>query len=105
MANDPRLKIDEAGGLTIRYNRTLAKAHGKISPDLFADEDTIKIVKAALSVMTIKQRAYTDLYFLHRIKMCDIATMYNVNKSTVSRTIRRGIHRAAQMVTINRIYD
>ena len=105
MTSDPRLQIDEAGGLIIKYARTLAKTHGKINPDLFADEDTKKIVKAAMSVMTIKQRAYIDLYFLHRIKMCDIATMYNVNKSTVSRTIRRGIHRAAQMVNINNIYD
>lgn len=40
--------------------------------------------------LTGKQREYLLMYYFDRMKLKEIASIYNVNISTISRTIKRG---------------
>lgn len=62
-----------------------------------ADSNTekLKTVKKILyeiihNDLSEKQREYILLYYFDRMKLIEIANTYNVNVSTVSRTIKRG---------------
>ena len=53
-----------------------------------------RIVKLALrESVTQRQRQILLLYFYERKNMIEIAEMLGINKSTVSRTVKRGIGR------------
>ena len=43
---------------------------------------------------TKKQRAYITHYFVNKMTVCEIATLYGIDHSTVSKTIKRGLNRA-----------
>lgn len=54
-----------------------------------------KVLPVVLSeCVTDTQKIYIQHYFVDRLKMPQIAAMYGVNPSTVSRTIHRGLDRA-----------
>lgn len=44
--------------------------------------------------VTVTQKKYIMHYFVERMTVYQIADMYGINKSTVSRTIHRGIDKA-----------
>lgn len=44
--------------------------------------------------VTVTQKTYIMHHFIDRMSVSDIAEMYGVNKSTVSRTIHRGLDKA-----------
>lgn len=45
-------------------------------------------------LVTVTQRDYIMKYYLDKMSTVEIAELYGVNKSTVSRTIRRGLDNA-----------
>ncbi len=54
----------------------------------------IKLTKRAIrkiiqDELTERQKEYIMLYYYNDMDMCEIAKMYGVNKSTISRTINR----------------
>ena len=53
-----------------------------------------EILETAITLnLTSIQRQYLTCYFYYGMKQCDIAEKFNVNKSTVSRTIKRAVRR------------
>lgn len=60
----------------------------------------LRIIERATVIMcTPIQRAYMHEYFTNRRTMTEIAEMYSVNKSTISRTISRGIYSIAKVIS------
>lgn len=60
-----------------------------------SNTEKLKTVKKILyeiihNDLSKKQRDYLLLYYFDRMKLTEIANTYNVNVSTVSRTIKRG---------------
>lgn len=60
-----------------------------------SNTEKLKTVKKILyeiihNDLSKKQRDYLLLYYFGRMKLTEIANTYNVNVSTVSRTIKRG---------------
>ena len=63
-------------------------------------ESLLRIIERSKTIMcTPLQRAYMYEYFTNRRPMIEIAEMYGVNKSTISRTISRGIYTIAKVMS------
>lgn len=61
------------------------------------NREEIEKLKRALPIIldeyiSAKQKKYIMAYYVDRLKIVEIAERYGVNKSTVSRTIQRGIN-------------
>lgn len=53
--------------------------------------DTVDFAERISSVMTHKQFLYVSAYYLEGKTLQEIADIFDVNKSTISRTIKRGL--------------
>ena len=58
------------------------------------------LLAAIKTVTTPKQYEYMILYYGEKYTMPEIAEMFNVNKSTVWRTIKRGVDRCRRKMVI-----
>lgn len=50
------------------------------------------------NAMTKRQREFLTLHYFEQKTMTEIARLYGVNKSTVSRTIHRAIHKLRRLL-------
>lgn len=79
------------------YNADMA-AYMRLISEQNTTSETVSLLKKNLAIafrteLTPKQRKYMLLYYGENMKMHEIAKMFGVDKSTISRTITRGEHR------------
>lgn len=75
----------------LAYSAWLNEQGGDNREDLERAKRALKI--ALRDCVTDKQREYLTLYFAERLSMPEIASLYGVNKGTVSRVIHSGLRR------------
>lgn len=82
---------------TISYDNTLGMVDLAVYTRLMAEDNHEQINRLKRNLthalrqdVTPRQREYMLLYYGQNMKMEDIARQYGVNKSTVSRTLKRG---------------
>ena len=85
---------------TVSYDNTFGMVDLAVYTELMADDnrDQINRLKRNLTHalrqdITQRQREYMILYYGHNMSMEAIAQQFGVNKSTVSRTLKRGRQR------------
>ena len=84
----------------ISYDQTFGMADMAVYPALIADDNREQmgrlkrnLTHALRQDITPRQREYMMLYYGKCMSMSDIAREFGVNKSTVSRTLKRGRQR------------
>lgn len=87
-----RLNSDFLGSAEICADKRLME----IFHDKHENDNNAKLAKARQVLLEVvrndisaRQKEYIMLYYYKQISMAEIAEMYNVNKSTVSRTLSR----------------
>ena len=85
---------------TISYDNTFGMADLAVYARLMADDNQEQmgrlkrnLTQALRQDITQRQREYMILYYGRSMSMAAIAKQCGVNKSTVSRTLKRGRHR------------
>ena len=85
---------------TISYDNTFGMADLAVYAKLMADDNQEQmgrlkrnLTQALRQDITQRQREYMILYYGRSMSMAAIAKQCGVNKSTVSRTLKRGRHR------------
>lgn len=82
----------------ISYNLIEQFISDKSYDQISSNNNQLEIIKKTLklvivSELTIRQREILILYFYKKLKMTEIATILKINKSTVSRTLKRAIQK------------
>ena len=69
-----------------------------LGPRLSQQAQLMRLHLALEHELTAKQRRAVEDYYLHGMRICDMAEVYGVNKSTVSRTVQRGVRRLRRVL-------
>ena len=64
---------------------------GIIGSGVFANRIKVDIMQIMEKSLTKRQKSYILLYYSEKMTIPEIATLCGVNKSTVSRTMKRGM--------------
>lgn len=72
--------------------KTTDSEQGVFSPWIPA-EQLERVYRVMRSELTEKQRRAVEDHYLHGMRLTDMAACYGVSKSTVCRTLRRGVDR------------